>query len=521
MAEIYETENPQQLDVQRYVDIVRRRHMHFLIPLLVGWLAVWGASWLMQTRYKSSTLILVEQPSVPQNFVASNVTDDLQARLQSIQQQILSRTRLLMIINRLHLYEGSDNLTPDEKVARMQKEIDIELVRDAGGSQITAFRINYSAHDPHVAQNVTRELSELFINENSAVLQQESEDTTKFLEDQLDAARANLAEQEAKVRAFESGHEGELPSQQTSNLQILAGLQAELQNEQDALNAATQQRAYYQTLIEQYKALRPTTAAAKPDDVVALDAQLDKLRAQLAELSSRYTDSFPDVQSVKDQIARTEKMRAAAVAAASKKTAAGSQDETNAPTLQLQGQIESNQVEIANRQKAITQLQARINDYQTRLNAEPASEQELADLNRGYDQSKANYDDLLKKKQESAMATSMEEMQRGERFSILDPPSLPQTPDFPNRLKFCGIGVAVGAALGLLVVIAFELVDDRMHSEKDIRDMLPVPVISEIPEIISSDDEKKSHRQRMRSWAMTAAVLVIILLGSAVSYLHS
>jgi len=351
------------------------------------------------------------------------------------------------------------------------------------------------------------------------VLQQESEDTTKFLEDQLENARQNLAQQEAKVRGFESAHEGDLPSQQASNLQILAGLQAQLQNEQDALSAATQQRAYYQSLLEQYKALRPATAAAKPDDVAAADAQLATLRGQLAQLLSQYTESFPDVQSVKDQIARTEKLRAQLIAAHEK--AAGNTDADGTATLQLQGQIESNQVEIANRQKAISQLQERINDYQTRLNAEPASEQELADLNRGYDQSKANYDDLLKKQQESQMATSMEEMQRGERFSILDPASLPQTPDFPNRLKFCGIGVAVGAALGLLVVIAFELVDDRMHSEKDIRDMLPVPVISEIPEIISSDDEKKSHRQRMRSWAMTAAVLVIILLGSAVSYLHS
>ena len=104
MAGVYEAENPEKLDVARYLDIARRRHIHFLIPLLVGWMLVWGSSWLLAPLYKSSTLILVEEPSMPKNYVTPNVDDDLQARLQSMQQQILSRTRLLMIINSMHLY---------------------------------------------------------------------------------------------------------------------------------------------------------------------------------------------------------------------------------------------------------------------------------------------------------------------------------------------------------------------------------------------------------------------------------
>ncbi len=119
---------------------------------------------------------------MPKNYVVPNVSDDLQNRLQSITQQILSRTRLLLIIDKLHLYgDGHRQLTQDEKVELMRKDIDIELVRDSHGEQITAFRINYSAHDPHVAQRVTSELTDLFINENLKVRQQQSEDTTKFI----------------------------------------------------------------------------------------------------------------------------------------------------------------------------------------------------------------------------------------------------------------------------------------------------------------------------------------------------
>ena len=132
---------------------------------------------------------------------------------------------------------------------------------------------------------------------------------------------------------------------------------------------------------------------------------------------------------------------------------------------QLQSQLQANQIEIKNREQAIAALTSRINEYQARLNQEPIREQQLADLTRGYDQSKASYDELLKKKNDSAMATSMELLQQGERFRILDPPSLPMKPSFPNRLKFCGIGLLVGLALGAGVVWAFEMMDDRVYSE--------------------------------------------------------
>ena len=137
--------------------------------------------------------------------------------------------------------------------------------------------------------------------------------------------------------------------------------------------------------------------------------------------------------------------------------------------LQLQSQLQANQLEIGNREHAISALMARINDYQARLNEEPAIEQQMADLTRGYDQSKAIYDDLLKKENESSMATSMEQMQQGERFTMLDPPSLPVKPDFPNRLKFCGIGLVVGLLLGFASVAGFEFMDDRLHDEQAIK----------------------------------------------------
>ena len=131
----------------------------------------------------------------------------------------------------------------------MRKDIDIELVRDQQNSQISAFRISYSAHDPRVAQKVTGELTDLFIGENLKTRQQQSEGTTQFLESQLATARETLAAQEAKIRQFQAGNAGTLPAQQASNLQILSGLQSQLQDEQNGVNTARQQKAYYQAIV--------------------------------------------------------------------------------------------------------------------------------------------------------------------------------------------------------------------------------------------------------------------------------
>ena len=173
---------------------------------------------------------------------------------------------MLHIIDQLKLYADTrSRLTPTKRWTRMRKEIDIELVRDAR-NRITAFNVYYSAHDPHVAQQVTSELTNLFISENLEVRQQQSEDTTKFLESQLETARKTLSDQEERIREFKGQHVGEMPAQVASNLQILAGLQSQLQTEEDALNSAKQQRVYLETLVNQYRSLQGSTKSDERSD---------------------------------------------------------------------------------------------------------------------------------------------------------------------------------------------------------------------------------------------------------------
>jgi polysaccharide chain length determinant protein (PEP-CTERM system associated) len=536
VSEISEEQPVERPDIDRYRDLLCRRHQYFLIPLLVGWLAVWGAGWVLPARYQSTTLILVEQPSMPKDYVAPNVSEDLQDRLQSITQQILSRTRLLSIIDKLHLYAGRRNqATADERVELMRKDINIEIVHGENQKDISGFKIAYSAGDPHVAQQVTGELTDLFIDENLKVRQQESQNTTTFIQNQLETARSILAEQEAKVREYEAQHEGELPAQQASNIQILNGMQSQLQSAQDALNSAKQQGVYFQALLQQYRALDATTGSVEggPLGLPAIDQQLDQLRSKLTNLNSHYSDRYPDVRNLKSEIAKTEKLRDDLLAEAKNKGKGGQPSEgaavasgpaglaPNSSMLQLESQLQANQAEITNRERAVASLEAKVNMYQARLNDEPAREQELADLTRGYEQSKANYDELLKKKNASEMATSMEQMQQGERFRMLDPPSLPAKPAFPNRIKLCGIGLGVGLALGFLVAFGSEFMDGRLHNDQQIKEMLSVSVLCEIPEIVIASEERKGARRNALGWATAVMVAVTILGGSLFTYLHS
>lgn len=517
-------------DWQRYADIVRRRHLAFFLIVLSSWIAVWSASWFLPATYKSSTLILVEQPTMPKNYVPPNITDNLQDRLQSITQQILSRTRLLAIIDKWHLYGSAHRrLTPDAKVQMMRKDIAIDLVKDEREDTISAFTVAYSASSPAVAQEVTTELTKLFIDDNSRMREQESEQTTQFLTNQLESARRDLEAQAAKVRAFEDQHQGALPTQEASNLQILSGLQSQLQNEQDALNNAKQQRVYFESLIQQYQALHGTGPDSDVESLETIDQNLAKMKDKLAALSVRYTDDYPDVQDLKRQIASAEASRAAMLsaeqssagrAAAGRAARRAGLTSTSQEMLQLESQLSANSAEIANRQHAISALLSRINDYQSRLNTEPLVQQNLSDLTQGYEQSRKNFDELLTKAKDSQMATSMEQLQEGERFMVLDPPSLPIKPDFPNRLKLSGLGAGLGIALGLAFAGLMEFLDDRLHDRSEIQQLLPAPILSDIPTIATARDERRLRFITTLGWCTSVSTTLLILAGSVFSYLH-
>jgi uncharacterized protein involved in exopolysaccharide biosynthesis len=261
----------------------------------------------------------------------------------------------------------------------------------------------------------------------------------------------------------------------------------------------------------------------------AIDQQLSKLRSQYADLSSRYTERHPDVRKLKQEIARTEKMREQLTAELNSGSEQDSVSETgttnadmsdsNAPAMmQLEGQLKANQIEISSRQRAIEATERQIGAYQARLNQAPVREQEYVDITRGYEQSKANYDSLLKKKNDSELATNLELRQQGEHFRILDPPSFPQKPYSPNRMKLCAMGLGIGVLLGAALALGLEFLDDRVYDEEQLKELLPVGILSEIPSITTAQEDRR-RRISLRVLLATATVMFIAIgLGSALTF---
>jgi polysaccharide biosynthesis transport protein len=523
-------------DFAEYWALARRRYWHFIIPSFFGWAAVFALSWLLPTVYRSGTLILVEQPRVPQQYVVPVVSSDLQQRLNSITQQILSRTRLEGIINKLDLYSADRaHKTPDDLVERMRKDIEVELVRSTGDKEVTAFNVYYLSRDPRLAQRVTSELTSLFITENLETRQQQAEQTTQFLQSQLDDARKSLSEQEERLRRYKDQYLGELPGQLQSNMQILSGLQSQLQAEQDGLGRAKQQNTYLQSLLSQYATLQTSVNAGSangPTGLLAIDQELERLRAQLADLNAHYTERHPDVRKVKEQIANAQKIQQILKAELAARTsgprqpadqATGAADYADsretAAVLEVRSQLQANQLEIANRQRALKDLEAKITEYQGRLNRTPVREQQLADITRDYDQSRSNYDSLLAKKNQSELATALEKEQQGETFRVIDPPSLPTKPYSPDRFKIACLGLFVGLVFGAVGAGASEFADDRLYKEAEIKKLVPADVLIELPPVLNSADKEKQKRSRWLAISMGGVALAVIMAGTVFNYL--
>lgn len=524
-----------------YWSIVQRRRWYVILPIFLFWAVAWTGSWLVPTVYQSDALILVEQQKVPEQYVVPNVNVNLQDRLQSMTQQILSRTRLQSTINRFHLYEAGRRdafSRADDPVEQMRKDITIDLVEAPGHpGQLTAFKIRYSAGTPQLAQQVNSELTSLFIDENLKSQQQLSESTTAFLQSQLLDARAKLEEQEAKVRAFKAKHFGNLPTQVETNVQILSGMQNQLQNTQRAIDAANQQKLYLESMLQEYQSIQTSlgngnSTVASPD---TLNSDLFDSRQKLQEAQTRYTEDHPDVVKLKDRVAKLEKLRQdidSEIATKAKNTekttsdvdpatAVGVQRGSTSPMMQIQSQLKANRLEIQNYQGREKKIESDIATYQTRLNLTPGTEQELADISRGYEESRSNYNSLLQKQNQSQLATSLEQHQQGEQFHVLDPPSFPPRPSAPNHLFISLAGLMLGFSVGAGLTAFLEFTDVRVRQERDLEDIVPIKLLVGIPHLDVPGEDRSRIRFRRIELGAGVVMAILILVGNLFAFYKS
>lgn len=508
-----------------YYRLVVRRRWWLLLTTSGILLGTIGVSLFLPNQYLSEATIIVEQQQVPERYVTPTSTSDLSSALQAMTQDVLSRTRLLRIIDEFGLYQKErKRFDSEELVDLMRKNIDIKpLEGDPQRRNVNSFRISFYAVAPRTAQEVTGRLTTLFIEQNLKTREQQAVGTTAFLGSQLEAAREELQKQEERLRDFKMQYLGELPEQQQGNLQILAGLHLELQNTVAALGRAQEQRIYIASLLNQYRRFSPATrevSGAGPENPIeTVHRELNRLNNERAQMLSRYLPKHPDVLKIDQEIAQSkallEQLENSGKAASGRPTGA---TETSAVTpeqdtaiAQLRSQLEANQAEIDDLGRDQKRLDGQIASYERRLNLTPVREQQLADVVRDYNLSKQNYEDLLSKKTQSELASNLEHQQQGQQFRIVDPPSLPTKPTSPNRIRISLGGLVVGLCLAMGLTVLIEVRHASFYTESELKQRFALPIVLDIPPLPTPAELRTRSIRCALEWLGGSVLLLVVL----------
>jgi polysaccharide chain length determinant protein (PEP-CTERM system associated) len=495
------------LNVQDYTAILKRRWWVIVLPMVVLSLIALGVSFLVDPQYVSQTLVLIEQQKVPEDYVRPVVAEDLNSRLASMQEQILSRSRLQPIIERFNLY-GNNHLGMDARIDKVRKDITIRPIQSeiARTNGLPGFFISFKAGDPHTAQSVCSEITSLFLSQNLHEREQASEETTDFMKGQLEDAKRNLDDQDAKLAQFQQTYMGKLPGDEGASMNMLMTLSTQLDATTQAIARMEQDRTYGETVLAQQ--VRESKAPAGTHGPQEQQAEMQQLVAQEADLTSRYTDDYPDVVAVRRKI---EELKAE-MAKTPKTAPAPATPATTDPNYmepahiqQLRAQMRSLDLEITQKKHDQARLQSEIGTYQSRLQASPGVQEQYKNLTRDYQTAQGFYDDLLRRLNQSKMATDLERRQQGEQFKLLDAPNLPEAPTFPNRLLFFAGGLLFGGLIGTLISALLEYKNTEIRSEHDIWSFTRLPTLGVIG--VASDQQKTEPKNKRFGFGRRKQVL--------------
>lgn len=509
--------------LNRLMAVIVRRRWWILVTTCVISLAVVRASFLLPNRYRSEATIFVANARVPQQYIVPNNTANTMEAVDAITHQVLSRARLMQIIIDFGLYQGRRQMGIAALADLMRNDIEVQPTsKDPERRSVNAFMIAYTGDNARVAQQVTDRLTSLFIKESQQTQEDLDTGTTSFLQQEMEHAKTELDKQEAVLKDYKIKNLGELPEQNGANLEVLSGLQMQLQAADANLARARQQRTYLQAMLAPYTQLSSNHVSQESSgsgSLAAMREELARLRSQRDDLLSHYSSLYPDVVNLNQRIANVESrlnhLASSPAPAPDRAKKEATFDEMNIPldpaAIQLRSQLEANAMEIDDVKKQSEQLRSRIAVYQNRLTLAPVRQQQLQEVMSNYESAKQNYADLLNKETQSELATKLAMQQRGEQYQVIDPASLPMKPFSPKRDKIALGGLAAGLFAGLGLAFLIDTRDRSFHFENDIRGFLAVPLVVGVPLLPTSVEKKKLARRTRLEWTVGSLLLLTIL----------
>lgn len=476
----------------------KRRKWFILLPFALLTVGVGVVVLQLPSVYTSEATVGVSQQKVSQRFVDGD-TGSVADAVTSLRQEILSRSSLLKIIEELDLYGDRSAVAPDDLVERMQTDMKVDAL-ESRRDEVTALRVSFTAENPKTAQRVVTRLSNAFIEENAKQTQGRVRSNDSFLDEQVRAAEAKLASQEARLQAYKTRNLDQLPEQQSSNSIALADLRSRA-------------RAIGPDIDRMKRSLRSLEGLVSD--------KLSKLQADRAALMTRYTAQNPIVVKQDAEIAKYAALRELfspdGPSVKARQVLAGADD---AQITQFRNQADeyTNDIEKAEREQA--DLESQIRDYQTRVTAMPLREQEQSAILRDYNLFKADYEALKAKQLQAGLTTDLVEEEGGQRFRLVEPASLPFRPSGPNRLRFTLAGAAGGLVLGILLAFLRGSVDITFASEKEVASAYSVPLVLGIPEILTPKEQSMRTWKMVFEWVAGIALVACVISTEVYVYIH-
>lgn len=522
-----------------YLDIFRRRKWVFVFSVLIVFFAATVYCVLATDQYRSTVKIRIIPPAVPEGMVRSNVNVSTDDRLLIIRQDILSKNRLLGLVNDIGIPTlGFDGMSPDAMVQTMRERISVGEDKNPKKKQKNEsktpldpniFMLSFYHPNPDVARQVVSRLASILVGENIRSREAVSRGTTEFLKSEVEETRNRLEQQEEKLKRYKIQFGGELPQQEASNLNRLTRLQEQIKGNSDAVARLGDRKILLESQIRTAAniAKEGLSSGEKGDSYdleESLLAELDVRRKKLEELQNKYTLLHPAAVQARNDIAQLETRianlrRAAksggntpgapAVSPSGKPSATGIQREVfeSREVRTLREQISAIDLEIAALKRENASASRTIDQVQRQMERLPQREQELVSLTRDYENIKASYDGLLKKQLESRISEKLEEKQKGELFQIMEPATLPTAPFTPKRLMVLALALMASLVIGAGGSIGLEMMDPTLRGSKEFKSFFDIPILACLPVI---EDGRSMNRGGVRRGAVAGGMVLIL-----------
>lgn len=546
-------------DTIDYIGFVKRRKNFLLIPFLTITIFATLVALLLPPVYKSSSTILVEGQQIPSELVRSTVTTVVEEAIQVITQQVMSRRKLLDIINRFSLYQDRRNKeTSEEIVEKMREDIQLETInadvidQRTGRASIAtiAFNLSYQGKDPEKVQKVANVLASLYLEQNLKDREEKAKTTSTFIGTELKSLEGHINQLEIQIAEFKKKHFHSLPEMAQLNLQMVQRLEQELTQMDQQIKNSIERKIYLggqlasvdpdlpgikamdgryadakqqlEFLTTEYISLKASLSEKHPDlikmkkEIESLGKevnlkqkieikqnQLEKMKSDLASKQATFSIKHPDIIKLKKSIKILgEEIKVLREKKTDSEQITGKPE--NPVYINLQTQIATADMDIQSLKTRQEEIRTKLNDYLKRLELTPQIEREYQFLTRDYENARIRYRETSSKLMEAKTAEELEKTQKGQKFTIIDPAIYPEKPFKPNRLAIILIGFILGLGGGVGAASLKEFSDQSIHSETFLANLAKKPVLAVIPLIVTDSDIRD---KKLR------AFIVITILG--------